>query len=192
MGSPEPKYTLSGHFGGVNCLDFFMRGGQQHLVTGSDDITAKIWDLKERMCVYTLRAFMSPVVSVVSHPTLPVLIAATKDGVVHLWSSADFRQSPKHMRVLHINKCGVVSGLACSTRSRRVVIGDSQTVSIVEIHDEEPVAREGNNEIIYELPRWCTYHRNKQFQQFILGAIIMFLLYALLRKEEEEEELFFL
>ncbi|XP_048549498.1 uncharacterized protein LOC125529131 isoform X6 [Triticum urartu] len=70
MGSPEHKYTLSGHSGGVNCLDFFMRAGQQHLVTGSNDINAKIWDLKERMCVYTLKAFMSPVVSVVNLPWL--------------------------------------------------------------------------------------------------------------------------
>lgn len=44
----------------------------------------------------------------------------------------------------------------------RVVIGDNQTVSMVEIHGEEPVAREGNDEIIYELPRWLVHIPSKQ------------------------------
>lgn len=144
----ESKYTLSGHSDKVNCLDFFRRGDQQYLITGSDDKTAKIWDLKERTCVDTLNNFASPVVSVVSHPTLPVLIAGTKDGALHLWSSTDFRL----MRILHVSKNGGVVGLACLTGSRRVLIGDTQTVvSMVEIHDEEPVSSKGNNKILYEL-----------------------------------------
>ena len=52
------------------------------------------------------------------------------------------------MRVLHVNKSGFVSGLSCSIGSRRVVIEDNQTGSMMEIHGEEPVARDGNNEIV--------------------------------------------
>ena len=40
--SPKSKYTLFGHRHVVNFLDFFTRDGQQYLISGSWDATAKV------------------------------------------------------------------------------------------------------------------------------------------------------
>ncbi|XP_044432594.1 coatomer subunit beta'-1-like [Triticum aestivum] len=84
------EYDLPGHSKGVNCLDFFTRDGRQYLITGSDDCTAKIWDLQNKSCIHTLET-MSPVTSVVSLPDAPYLITGSKTHIVHVWSSTDFR-----------------------------------------------------------------------------------------------------
>jgi WD40 repeat protein len=42
LDSPRCKYTLTGHLNVVNSLDFFTRHGQQYLITGSSDETAKV------------------------------------------------------------------------------------------------------------------------------------------------------
>uniref|UniRef100_A0A8R7V951 Uncharacterized protein n=1 Tax=Triticum urartu TaxID=4572 RepID=A0A8R7V951_TRIUA len=79
-----------GHSKGVNCLKFFTREGRQYLITGSDDCTAKIWDLQNKSCIHTLET-MSPITSVVSLPDAPYLITGSKNHSVHVWSSTDFR-----------------------------------------------------------------------------------------------------
>ncbi|XP_048531591.1 mitogen-activated protein kinase kinase kinase 5-like isoform X3 [Triticum urartu] len=89
--SPQCKYTLSGHWDRVNCLDFFTHDNQQYLITGSSDCSAKIWDMHSNMCTHTLHASMSPVMSVMFHPNLQVLITGLEDGTVYLWSSTNFR-----------------------------------------------------------------------------------------------------
>jgi WD40 repeat protein len=42
LDSPKSKYTLYVRPHGVMCLDFFSCDGQQYLITGSDDKTAKV------------------------------------------------------------------------------------------------------------------------------------------------------
>ncbi|KAM3215621.1 hypothetical protein ACQJBY_067575 [Aegilops geniculata] len=90
LDSGRQEYDLPGHSKGVNCLDFFTRDGRQYLITGSDDCTAKIWDLQNKSCIHTLET-MSPVTSVVSLPDAPYLITGSKTHIVHVWSSTDFR-----------------------------------------------------------------------------------------------------
>ena len=38
--------TLSGHTGGINCMDIL----DNQLLTGSDDRTARLWDLTTQEC----------------------------------------------------------------------------------------------------------------------------------------------
>jgi WD40 repeat protein len=49
--SPTCKYSLSGHSHNVRCLDFFTRDGQQYLVTGSLDKTAKVCNFIEKFII---------------------------------------------------------------------------------------------------------------------------------------------
>lgn len=42
LDSPESQYGMCGHSEVVRSLDFFTHEGQQYLVTGSDDRTAKV------------------------------------------------------------------------------------------------------------------------------------------------------
>uniref|UniRef100_A0ACD6ADL5 Uncharacterized protein n=1 Tax=Avena sativa TaxID=4498 RepID=A0ACD6ADL5_AVESA len=130
--SPQSMYTLSGHSDKVNYLDFFTRDGQQYLITGSNDKTAKIWDMQKKKCVRTL-AHRSEVSHVISHPILPVLITGTTDGLVYLWSSTNFRLK----RILNICHRSPVTGLACLTGSTRVAVAHSQELTVIEICDEE-------------------------------------------------------
>ncbi|VAI81432.1 unnamed protein product [Triticum turgidum subsp. durum] len=88
LDSPKPKYILAGHSDKVNCVDFFTTDdNQQYLITGSSDKFAKIWDMQTKTCVQTFGEFKSSVISVVSHPSLPVLIIGTRDGAIHLWGT---------------------------------------------------------------------------------------------------------
>uniref|UniRef100_M8CTH2 Uncharacterized protein n=1 Tax=Aegilops tauschii TaxID=37682 RepID=M8CTH2_AEGTA len=91
LDSPKSKYTLFGHSHHVYCLDFFKRDGQQYLISGSRDDTAKIWDLQKKECVHTLEHEYEVVCYVFAHPSLPVLITGGRDGAVRVWSSTDFR-----------------------------------------------------------------------------------------------------
>ncbi|XP_039778942.1 uncharacterized protein LOC120646442 [Panicum virgatum] len=103
--SSKAVYTLSGHWDKVNCLDFFTRDdGQQYLISGSQDCTAK-----ERNCVHTMDVFMSPVVSVISLPDSPYITTGSEDGTVHLWNSASFRVVIEKMGEISIMDIDTVS-----------------------------------------------------------------------------------
>jgi len=118
LDSSECSCTLSGHQDEVNCLNFFTREDQQqYLISGSKDKTAKIWDIQTMTCVHTLEGYMCPVMCVFGHPNLPVLITGTEDGIIHVWSSTDFRLK----RILNMGSCGEVLSLALAypAESRR-------------------------------------------------------------------------
>ncbi|VAI93771.1 unnamed protein product [Triticum turgidum subsp. durum] len=140
LDSLKSKYTLSGHLGTVYCLDFFTRDGQQYLISGSFDGTAKIWDLHKKECVHTLE-HECHVYPVFAHPSLPVLITATSNGAVRVWSSTNFRLKKK----LEVDS--PVRGFACLTGSERVAVAHFYGVSVMKIGDEEAQGgSEGNNE----------------------------------------------
>ncbi|KAM3335101.1 hypothetical protein ACQJBY_029486 [Aegilops geniculata] len=147
---PESKYTLSGHLDKVNCLDFFTCDDRQYLITGSDDHTAKIWDMEEKACVHTMEAFVSPVTSVIALADSPYIITGSKDGSVHFWSSGDFSdfcKVPRLERIVNFGSSGAIWGLGRFMGSRRIVIGQEYTVSIMAIdNEEEPFAGEDSNE----------------------------------------------
>ncbi|CAL4988699.1 unnamed protein product [Urochloa decumbens] len=62
--SPHANFTMAGHMSYVRCLDYFTRGDRQYLITGSDDGTAKIWDLHKKICVETLKGHANRVSAV--------------------------------------------------------------------------------------------------------------------------------
>uniref|UniRef100_A0ACD5ZH84 Uncharacterized protein n=1 Tax=Avena sativa TaxID=4498 RepID=A0ACD5ZH84_AVESA len=132
LGSPKSLYTLSGHLKAVNCLDFFTHGdGQQYLITGSADKTAKIWDMQRKECVHTL-PHRSGVCSVLPHPKFPLLATGTEGGDIYFWSSTNFRLK----RILNISDLPV-TGLACLNESGRVAVAHTNRLSVLEIRDEE-------------------------------------------------------
>ncbi|XBI42124.1 hypothetical protein VPH35_126489 [Triticum aestivum] len=147
--SPECKFTLSGHSRNVRCLDFFTRDGRKCLVTGSLDKTAKIWDMQKNACTGTL-PHRSAVLSVVSHPNLPILVTGTEDGHVYLWCSINFRLK----RILNIHGRERVEGLACLAGSRRVAVAHNDALSVMEIGDEEHGGGEGKSEDSVSAADW--------------------------------------
>ncbi|CAL5079915.1 unnamed protein product [Urochloa decumbens] len=114
--SPTSLYTLSGHSDKVNCLDFFTLDDQQYLISGSQDCSAK-----EKTCVHTIDAFMSPVVSVISLPDTPYITTGSNDGTIHLWSS--YRTTSSEDGSIHM----------WSSDSFRVVVEQLGEISIMDI-----------------------------------------------------------
>uniref|UniRef100_A0A8R7VEX9 Uncharacterized protein n=1 Tax=Triticum urartu TaxID=4572 RepID=A0A8R7VEX9_TRIUA len=139
LDSPKSKYTLSGHLSCVHCLDFFTCDGQQYLISGSRDKTAKIWDLQKEECVHTLE-HESAVIFVRSHANLPVLVTGTWDCAVHVWSSTDFRLKT----ILQLGPGSGVAGFACLMGSGRFAVAHEKGVSIIQIPDEEEQSGCGN------------------------------------------------
>lgn len=146
LDSPESRYTLSGHSGIVTCLDFFTCNDQQYLITGSTDMTAKIWDMQEKTCIHTIEDLTSPFTCVISLPDRPYLVTGSEDGRVRLWSSSDFRLERIFDTGLPFSNAREVRALAYSMDSKGVVVGQRDAVTVFDLDDYEPVVIQGDNE----------------------------------------------
>uniref|UniRef100_A0A453TAD8 MSP domain-containing protein n=1 Tax=Aegilops tauschii subsp. strangulata TaxID=200361 RepID=A0A453TAD8_AEGTS len=136
LDSPEFIYTLVGHSSIVNCLDFFTCDDQEYLVTGSHDQTAKIWDLQKMMCIHTLEAFVSPVMSLLYQPDLQILITGSQDGAIYLWSTrncGNYSCPPALNRIIKVGCAGAVYHLACVMGG--LLIGKENAVAIIDVDD---------------------------------------------------------
>lgn len=60
-------FTLQGHIKGVLAMDFSPNG--YTMATGAEDNTARVWDLRQRACLYTLPGHTSLVSQVPVNPT---------------------------------------------------------------------------------------------------------------------------
>uniref|UniRef100_A0ACD5XQ11 Uncharacterized protein n=1 Tax=Avena sativa TaxID=4498 RepID=A0ACD5XQ11_AVESA len=119
LDSPMSNYTLYGHSSRVNSLVFFTCDDKECLVTGSNDKTAKIWDMRAKICIHTLDDFVSPVMCVVYEPNLQILITSSPDGLIYYWNTL---HSNRLERIVDTRTYpGDVMCIACSMG--RVVIG---------------------------------------------------------------------
>uniref|UniRef100_A0A0D9XQB6 Beta'-coat protein n=1 Tax=Leersia perrieri TaxID=77586 RepID=A0A0D9XQB6_9ORYZ len=135
--SSRCEFTLSGHGSLVSSFDYFTRGNQLYIITGSLDKTAKIWDCQSRTCVQTLTGHMDCVTCVCSHPDLPILLTGSNDETVRLWNSNTFRLED----VLDF-ELGKVTAIVCLKGSKRVAIGHDAGLVITEI-GQQPLVSHG-------------------------------------------------
>uniref|UniRef100_A0A0E0MDU0 Protein kinase domain-containing protein n=1 Tax=Oryza punctata TaxID=4537 RepID=A0A0E0MDU0_ORYPU len=131
--SSRHEFTLSGHGYIVSSFDYFTRGNQLYMITGSWDKTAKIWDCQRRTCVQTLEGHTDCITCVCSHPDLPILLTGSDDETVRLWNSITFKLEG----VLDF-ELGKVTAIVCLKGSKRVVIGHDAGLVITEIRHEKP------------------------------------------------------
>ena len=78
----QPSEPLRGHLRAVTALAFTSRGTR--LISGSEDGSIRIWDLKDRRELLLLRTG-SAVRSVAMSPDGRTLAAGLDDGTVHFW-----------------------------------------------------------------------------------------------------------
>nr|ABA92127.1 Coatomer beta subunit, putative [Oryza sativa Japonica Group] len=131
--SSRHEFTLSGHVSIVDCFDFFTRGNQLYMITGSWDKTAKIWDCQRRTCVQTLEGHTDCITCVCSHPDLPILLTGSNDETVRLWNATTFKLEG----VLDF-ELGKVTAIVCLKGSKRVAIGHDAGLVITEIRHGKP------------------------------------------------------
>jgi len=86
---PELLYTLRGHESPITNLSFSPAGDL--LATGSEDGTAKLWDLRSGRLVRTLRGHAGTVGSVAFARGGRTLATGGADGTVKLWDAASGR-----------------------------------------------------------------------------------------------------
>lgn len=83
MTSGECIKTLSGHNDYINSVSYGPNG--KHLVTGSDDNTAKIWNVSSGRCIETITRD-SPVISVGYRSDNKFLNLITSKGDLRVWN----------------------------------------------------------------------------------------------------------
>ncbi|XP_044470022.1 WD40 repeat-containing protein HOS15 isoform X2 [Mangifera indica] len=92
IGETRPIKTFAGHQGEVNCVKWDPTGSL--LASCSDDITAKIWNMKQDKYVHDLREHAKEIYTIRWSPTGPgtnnpnqplVLASASFDSTVKLW-----------------------------------------------------------------------------------------------------------
>ncbi|KAB1200294.1 F-box-like/WD repeat-containing protein TBL1XR1, partial [Morella rubra] len=94
IGENRPIKTFAGHQGEVNCVKWDPTGSL--LASCSDDITAKIWNMKQDKFLYDLRDHSKEIYTIRWSPTGPgtsnpnlklVLASASFDSTVKLWDA---------------------------------------------------------------------------------------------------------
>lgn len=81
--TPRQAHTLSGHTNRIRTLAFSPNG--QLLASGSEDQTARLWDMHSGETLHVLKGHTSWIRSVAFHPEKPLLASGSDDQSVRLW-----------------------------------------------------------------------------------------------------------
>jgi WD40 repeat protein len=82
-GSGVNVATLRGHTAAVRALD--SSPDSRYWISGSDDCTVRLWDLKDERCLVVLEGHASPITDACFFPNVSMLASAGADGIVRLW-----------------------------------------------------------------------------------------------------------
>ena len=85
-----PYFRLSEYTGHKNDdykLDSALSHNDAYVVSGSEDGDVCIWDLVSGDTIFRRKAHASVVASIAYHPKKPLMISASVDGVVKVWSN---------------------------------------------------------------------------------------------------------
>ncbi|KAK3810331.1 MAG: WD40-repeat-containing domain protein [Benniella sp.] len=77
--------TLNGHDGRVTGVVYSPKG--DHIVSGSQDKTIRLWKLDTGFCLRTLSGHTGEVTSVVHSPKASMVFSGSTDGAVRLWNT---------------------------------------------------------------------------------------------------------
>ena len=141
--SGSAHFALNGHERGVNCIDF-ATGDKPYLVSGSDDKTVRVWDYQTKQCVHVLEGHGANVSSVVFHPSLPLILSGSEDGLCKLWHSTTFRPETSLNYVL--DRLWSISVLP---NSNAVALGYDEGTVVVKLGSEEPVVSYCGGKLIW-------------------------------------------
>lgn len=87
----NPRFTLTGHTDGVNCIEFFPGSDKPFIASGSDDFSICIWDYQSKSCIATLSGHTNNVTALRFHPTYPVLFSTGEDQMFFIWNTTTYQ-----------------------------------------------------------------------------------------------------
>jgi len=151
--------VLAGHWGQVNSASFGV--DDAHVVTASDDKTARVWDLRgERPSFVALEGHGDRVLSASFSADGTHVVTASADGTARVW---DLRSAPPTFVALEGHH-GVFSASFSADGTHVVTASSDKTARVWDLRGERPsfVALEGHRDILYSASfsadgrRWCT------------------------------------
>ena len=128
-------FTLYGHTGAVNTVAFSPDG--MRIITGSDDLTAKVWDPRSGMPLLELSGHTGPVSSVAFSPDGSRIVTGSWDRSAKLWDARTgmlLREFSGHSEE--------VNSVAFSPDGRRIITGSNDMTA--EVWDAGSVRRCSN------------------------------------------------
>jgi coatomer subunit beta' len=143
--SGAAHFALNGHQRGVNCIDF-ATGDKPYLVSGSDDKTVRVWDYQTKQCVHVLEGHSANVSSVVYHPTLPLILSGSEDGLCKLWHATTFRLETSLNYVL--DRLWSVSVLP-KGGNNAIALGYDEGTVVIKLGSDEPVVSYCGGKLIW-------------------------------------------
>lgn len=156
VNNPEANFDLLGHEDGVTCLHYYPRGDKPYLLSGSDDLTARLWDYQTKACLHVFSfADNTCITSVLFSPDQPVLYILPQSGSMKTVSMDTFE-------VVNTNfiTCSYPGGwggiglsqgwsLATKPRTNVVIAGFDAGVGIFKLGESKPVfSMEANGKLV--------------------------------------------
>jgi len=130
--STAERFSLRGHERGVNCVSFGRDGTQIFLISGSDDHTVQVWDYSHQECLQTLSSHTRSITAAFFHPTLPIILTASEDSTIKVWSTADYRLES----TLLVGARTRVWSCAWREGSQALAIGSDSGAVMLELHGD--------------------------------------------------------
>ncbi|XP_066336971.1 receptor like protein kinase S.2-like isoform X3 [Miscanthus floridulus] len=132
------------HQDGLLCVDFITGADHQHLITGSKDQTAQIWDLEIHRRREYLQGHTDHVSVVYYQPDHQKLITGSLDGTIRIWDATTYRLE----NIIALN-LGAVSDVGYIEELQRIIVGCYQGIAMMEINFHElSIASKGRKQIM--------------------------------------------
>lgn len=139
----QPHFSLLGHEGGVNCLEYATSGDKPYIVSGSDDSTVRVWDYQTKQCVTVLSGHTKPVVSASFHPYLPIILSGGEDTLVNVWHATTYRLESSLNYAM-----GRVWRVSSDHLSNAVALATDEGTVVIQLGSEKPVASMQGGKIV--------------------------------------------
>lgn len=144
INNPEPNFELLGHEEGVTCLQYYPRGDKPYLLSGSDDLTARLWDYQTKAClhVFTFPETATSVTSVLFSPDLPLIFVLTQTGFLNKISLDTFNILDTGLHVPSLSTPdGAANGwsLASKARTNVLIAGYDTGITIFQLGETKPI-----------------------------------------------------
>ncbi|EPY20682.1 beta prime cop protein [Strigomonas culicis] len=147
VNNPTPNLQLEGHEDGVNCVEYYPKGGDKpYLLSGSDDRTVRLWDYQTKTCLQVF-AFRTENVTSVLFQLRPVAhLYDSRGHGMKVISSETFRL----LSSLEHTSMGRAWTLASKPHTNTLIVGYDFGVNVLRVGDSKPLySMDANGRLLF-------------------------------------------